>query len=443
MSRHMGAQAVLVPAQLSLAPGGEVAGEITVTNSGRVVDSFALEILGPAAQWTRCEPETVSVFPGQSAVAHVIFRPPADGSVPAGPLTFGVHVRSHEDPSGSVVAEGVLEIDAVTALTAELSPRTDRARGRRRSKHQLAVDNRGNAPATVEVVGFDEQDVVDVVASPQQLDVGAGSAAFVTVRAKARHRFWKGPGQTKPFAVEVRSPGATPIRLNGTLLNEGVVPGWLPKAIAGVLVGAGALAALWFAAFKPTIKDTASDAANDQVKVVLSQAGVATNGKGGGNGNGAGGAQLAGSTGQQAEQAAVEDEEDAAARAGRLLADPHHHQPEPAGRLEAPDPGHRPVLPEPRAGPGPAHPQPGRAEALRPAAEQPGVLRPARADADHRAEQPVADPDDQLPEPRQQGVLGVGVRARIHPDDRTLTNCPIGRCFGRVGLLPGPPRRLP
>jgi hypothetical protein len=292
----MGAQAVLVPAQLTVTPGGEVVAEITVTNSGRVVDSFALEILGPAAQWTRCEPETVSVFPGQSAVAHVVFGPPVDGSVPAGPLTFGVHVRSHEDPSGSVVAEGVLDVEAVTALTAELSPRTDRARGRWRSKHQVAIDNRGNAAATVEVVGFDEQDILEVTASPQQQDVAAGSAAFVTVRAKARHRFWKGPGQTKPFAVEVRSPSATPIRLNGTLLNEAVLPAWLPKAIAGVLVGAGVLAVLWFAAFKPTIKDTASNAANDQVKVVLSQAGVATNG----NANGGGGAGGGGNAGQPA-----------------------------------------------------------------------------------------------------------------------------------------------
>lgn len=290
MSGDMGAQAVLVPAQLTVAPGTEVAAEITVTNSGRVVDSFALEILGPGAQWTRCEPETVSVFPGQSAVAHVIFRPPADGSVPAGPLTFGVHVRSHEDPAGSVVAEGLLEVQAVTALTAELSPRTDRARGRRRSKHQVAVDNRGNAPATVEVVGFDEQDILDVTASPQQLDVGAGSAAFVTVRAKARHRFWKGPGQTKPFAIEVRSPGTTPVRLNGTLLNEAVVPGWLPKAIAGVLVAAAALVALWFAAFKPVVKDTATDAANNAAKSALSSAGVNPNGGANGPGNGNGGA---------------------------------------------------------------------------------------------------------------------------------------------------------
>ena len=286
MSGTMGAQAVLSPAQLAVTPGGEVVAEITVTNSGRVVDSFALEVLGPAGQWTRCEPETVSVFPGQSAVAHVIIHPPTDGSVPAGPLSFGIHVRSHEDPQGSVVAEGVLDVAPVTALSAEMSPRTDRARGRRRSKHQVAIDNRGNAPATIEVVGFDEQDAVDVTVSPAQLDVEPGSAAFVTVRARSRHRFWKGPSQTKPFAVEARSPSATPVRLNGTLLNEAAVPSWLGKAVALALVAVAALVALWYGVLKPTVRDTATDAANSAVKKALSSAGA--NPGGNGNGQGAG-----------------------------------------------------------------------------------------------------------------------------------------------------------
>jgi len=283
----MGAQAVLNPVRLGVAPGGEVVAEITVTNTGRVVDSFSLEVLGQAAQWTHSEPPTVSVFPGQSAAAHVIFRPPADGSVPAGTLTFGVHVRSHEDPQGSIVAEGALEIEAVTVLSAEISPRTDRARGRRRSKHQVAIDNLGNAPTTVEVVGFDDQDAVDVTTSPAQVDVEAGSAAFVTVRARSTHRFWKGPAQTKPFSVEARSPSAAPVRLNGTLLNEAAIPSWLPKVIAGVLIGAVALVALWFGLFKPTVKDTATSAANKAVKSALSSAGV--NPSGGGAGGGAGG----------------------------------------------------------------------------------------------------------------------------------------------------------
>ena len=282
----MGAQAVLNPVRLGVAPGGEVVAEITVTNTGRVVDSFSLEVLGQAAQWTHAEPPTVSVFPGQSAAAHVIFRPPADGSVPAGTLTFGVHVRSHEDPQGSIVAEGALEIEAVTVLSAEISPRTDRARGRRRSKHQVAIDNLGNAPTTVEVVGFDDQDAVDVTTSPAQVDVAAGSAAFVTVRARSTHRFWKGPAQTKPFSVEARSPSAAPVRLNGTLLNEAAIPSWLPKAIAGVLVAAVALVALWFGLFKPTVKDTATDAAKNAVKAALSSAGVNPSGGGGAGGGG-------------------------------------------------------------------------------------------------------------------------------------------------------------
>lgn len=274
----MGAQAVLTPTPLGVAPGGEVVAGITVTNTGRVVDSFALEVLGPAAAWARCEPETLSVFPGQSATAQVTFRPPAEDGGPAGPLTFGVHVRSHEDPQGSVVVEGILELAAHVVLTAELAPRTDRARGRRRSRHQLAVDNRGNTPATVELAGFDDQDAVDVTVSPAQVDIEAGEAAFVKVRVRSRHRFWKGAGRTKPFVVEARTPAADPVRLNGTLLNEAAVPDWLPKALALALVAAAALVAFWFGVLRPTVRDTAADAADQAAKAALSSAAAANGG---------------------------------------------------------------------------------------------------------------------------------------------------------------------
>jgi type II secretory pathway pseudopilin PulG len=284
----MGAQASLTPDRLAVVPGGEVSAQITVTNTGTVVDSFSLDVLGPAAQWSSCEPAVVSTFPGQAATAAVTFRPP-DATVAAGPLGFGVHVRSQEDPAGSVVEEGVLDIEAVSLLTAEMSPRTGRARGRRRSKHQVAVDNRGNAPAFVQVAGFDDQDAVDVTVDPAQLEVAAGAAAFVKVRARAVHRFWRGPSQTKPFAVQLDAPGNAPIRMPGTLLHDAAVPAWLPKAVAVVAAACAALALLWFGLFRQAVKDTATSAAqvaaSKAASAALSSAGVTP---GSGSGGGAG-----------------------------------------------------------------------------------------------------------------------------------------------------------
>jgi hypothetical protein len=262
--------------------------EVTVDNTGRVVDSFAVDVLGPPAGWSVSEPASVSIFPGKQAVVRIMFSPPPGAEVPVGPMPFGVHVRSHEDPAGSVVSEGILDVEPVPMLSAELSPRTAKARGRRRSKHQVAIDNRGNAPALVSMVGFDEQDLVDVSVSPAELEIPPASAAFVTVRARGTHRFWFGQPQTKPFVVQAHSESAPPIQLPASLLHEAAVPGWLPKAMLAGTALVVALAALWFGLFRPVVKDTATNAAQSAVKAALSSAAAASSAAGSGTAAGAG-----------------------------------------------------------------------------------------------------------------------------------------------------------
>jgi hypothetical protein len=281
----MGAQTVLTANLVPVLPGGEATAQLTITNTGRVVDSFELEVLGPAGAWSVCEPATVSLLPGQSGEVRVIFRPPAGGGVPAGPLSFGVHVRSHEDPYGSTVEEGALDVAPLPVVSAELSPRTARARGHRRSKHQVAIDNRGNAPAVVALAGSDEQDAVDVTVDPPQVEVGAGSAAFVTVRAKGVHHFWRGPAQSRPFVVDAQPDDAPPIRLNATLLHEAAVPSWLPKALMVAVAAALALVLCWVILFKPAIDSSATQAAQHAANAALSSAGITTGSGGGGGGS--------------------------------------------------------------------------------------------------------------------------------------------------------------
>jgi len=110
------------------------------------------------------------------------------------------------------------------------------------------------------------------------------------VRARGVHRFWRGPGQTRPFAVDAQTQDAPPIRMPGTLLQEAAVPGWLPKAALAVVAACVTLALLWFGLFRPVVKDTARDAAKAAVKSALSSAATTpAGGSGGGSGGGGGG----------------------------------------------------------------------------------------------------------------------------------------------------------
>ena len=257
----MGAEATLRPGRLPVAPGGEAHTEISVKNNGLVVDSFALSVLGEAAHWAVCEPDAVSLFPGQDAVARILVRPPLNSDVPYGPVPFGVRVASSEDPPGSIVEEGVLDVVPLPIVTADMSPRTGRARGMRASRHRVAVDNQGNAPVIIELAGYDEADTVNVQVRPTELEVPPGSAAFAQVRVRARRRFWRGPGVTHRFQVIAHPLGGDgPVRSDGTLLQEAVLPSWLPKAVALTAAAAVAAVALWFGVLRPAVRDAATNA---------------------------------------------------------------------------------------------------------------------------------------------------------------------------------------
>ena len=290
----MGAEATLKPGRLPVAPGGEARTEIAVRNNGPVVDSFALSVLGEAAGWASCEPAALSLFPGQDATAQVLVRPPMRPDVPYGPVPFAVRVLSSEDPPGSVVEEGVLDIAALPLIAADMSPRTGRARGMRASRHRLAVDNRGNATAIVELAGADEADTVQVLVTPAELEVPPGSAAFARVRASARHRFWRGSAVSHRFRVTSQLAGEDPVSNEGTLLQEAVLPSWLPKAVALTAAAAVALATLWLTVLRPVVTNAATSAGTAAAQQVVHQALQAgTTGTGSGQGTPGGSASPA------------------------------------------------------------------------------------------------------------------------------------------------------
>lgn len=268
----MGAQASLSPAQVPVAPGGEAHAEISVKNNGQVVDAFTLQVLGDAVGWAACDPQSLSLFPGQTGTAQVMFRPPLGPDVPYGPVPFAVRVASTEDPPGSVVEEGLLEVGGLAQVTTDLSPRTGRSRGMGASRHRIAVDNYGNAPALVSLVGSDDADTVEVTVQPPELTVAPGAAALADVRVRARRRFWRGPSVTHRFHVTAVPPTGGPIRSDGSLLQEAVFPAWLPKAIAITAAAAVAAVVMWLAVLRPAVQNVATSAGTTAAQQVVHQA---------------------------------------------------------------------------------------------------------------------------------------------------------------------------
>jgi hypothetical protein len=250
----MGASAVLSPRAVAVEPGSEAVCTVTVRNTGTVVDEFRLSLLGDAAAWAVVEPYVISLLPGNEGTAEIRFRPPRSSEIEARSLPFGLRVASREDPDGSVVEEGAVDVTPFSDTFAELIPRT--ARGRLSADYDLAFDNRGNTKVNATLDAVDPNNALVFAFEPAAMVADPDTAAFTKLKAKPRQRFLRGPARTHTFQVTVAPQGSPPLLTQGTLLQEGLIPKWAPKALLALL----ALALLWLALVRPAVDDAAEEA---------------------------------------------------------------------------------------------------------------------------------------------------------------------------------------
>ena len=277
----MGASVTLVTPALAVDPGQEVTAEVRIRNTGSVVDEFTLDVLGDAAGWASTDPPVVSLFPGVEGTAKLVLRPPRLASTTAGVVPYALRARSREDPAGSAVEEGTITVGAFSEPFTELAPRT--SRGSRGGTHDLAIDNRGNARLNAGVEGTDADRQLKFDIKPPGVVVEPGMAGFAKVRVSPVKRFWRGQPKTRPFQLFVRPEGGAPITIDGTLLQESMLPSWFLKALLALIVLLIALVLIWLLLLKPSIDSAVTDAVASplaslkaDVNSALSSAGLPT-----------------------------------------------------------------------------------------------------------------------------------------------------------------------
>jgi hypothetical protein len=235
-----------------------------VRNTGAVVDQYTIDVVGNSAEWARVEPKVVNLLPGADVEITVTFAPAKSPEVPAGVVPFGLRVLSREDPPGSAVAEGTVEVAAFSDVQVELVPR--QSTGRRRGKHQVAIDNNGNQPTTVQVAATDEEEALDFRLDHSVASIEPGAGAFIKLRTVPEKRFLKGADRQHPFVVTVVPSNADPIATRGTMTQRQLLPSWLLPVIAAAAVLAIAAVVLYQTLLKPQIKSDAQDAAQKAAK---------------------------------------------------------------------------------------------------------------------------------------------------------------------------------
>src|SRR4051812_27425463 len=244
----MGAATALPVRDVRVEPGATTTATLMVRNTGQVVDQYTIDVVGACAEWTQVEPKVVNLLPGADIEVTVTFAPARDPLIAAGVVPFGIRVLSREDPPGSAVAEGTVEVAAFDDVQVELVPRA--SRGRRRARHQVAIDNNGNQPATVEVSAQDEEEALDFKFDHRMASIEPGAAAFIKLWAKPEKRFFKGADRQHPFIVTVAPSTSPPIATRGTMTQRQLLPSWLIPVVAAALI----LALVAFILYQTLIK---------------------------------------------------------------------------------------------------------------------------------------------------------------------------------------------
>ena len=240
----MSTTATLDSPEVSLEAGAEASVPLHIRNDGEIVEAYRFRVVGAGGPWTAVVPGFVSLYPGQDTTASVQFRPPRSADVPAGEFPYGVQVLPTEHPEDAVVPEGVLRLLPFHDTTAELLPRT--SRGRLGARHRVAVDNRGNVPITVTFTGTDPAEMMSISSREQALTVAPGTVEFALMQVRAHQKIWRGTPATHAFTVTATPLSGPPVVLDGTHIQEPLLPKWIAKAIFILVLLVLAVAAVWF-----------------------------------------------------------------------------------------------------------------------------------------------------------------------------------------------------
>jgi hypothetical protein len=229
----MGVDAVIVPRPLRVAALDVTGGEVQVTNTGDSEQEYSFAIDRNAAQWGWVTPPTVTVPSGGQGSVKVLFRLPKSPKPPAGPLPFTVTVTSVTDKSVTTVAEGIVDVAPFSDVIATLNPPT--AQGSGPSHHTVALSNRGNAPVRARLTASDAGGDLDFDIEPVTLEAAPGTSVSANLRVTPKQRLRRGTAE-RTFQVLAATEGQDPLRVEGTLTQEGTGFGKIPLIVGVVVV---------------------------------------------------------------------------------------------------------------------------------------------------------------------------------------------------------------
>ncbi|MBS2551591.1 hypothetical protein KGQ19_32460 [Catenulispora sp. NL8] len=258
----------LNPVTADVEPGAEAAVELTVRNTGDIVEEYHLQATGDPARWCSVEPQTLRLYPGTTGTARLTFAPPRSSEAQAGPQSYAVKVTPREDRENTFAIEGVLRVAEFADIRADLIPAT--TRGWHRGRVKLAVDNYSNTVASASVSTTSSNSNLQVDIRTPALRLQPGRAQFSKFSVRPGRLLWFGAKARHQYNITVAPSGlGQPVSLQGTYMQSALLPRWLQRLLMFAAAGAAAILALWFG-IRPSF-DTSAQASPQPVAATAPQ----------------------------------------------------------------------------------------------------------------------------------------------------------------------------
>jgi hypothetical protein len=198
-SRHLGLTVVMGgDREISVEPNATVFCQLTVKNTGTVVDRYVIQVLGDASRWAKVEPAEVNLVPSAEAIVSVVFTPPRRPDVAAGLRPFRVVATSSESPQVTAFADGTVTVGSFNDAAVTMQPTIVEGQA---GTYTVTVENRGNVRVDARLEASDPRHALALRVEPPVVAIPPGGRGQARVSVAPRDTSLTGEAVTYPFRV--------------------------------------------------------------------------------------------------------------------------------------------------------------------------------------------------------------------------------------------------
>jgi len=222
--------------------------DVAITNQHETDDHVALEIEGIDVEWYALPVPSVTVAPGETKHARVLFKVGRSSDIAAGTYPFLVRARGMETGE-SGIQQAALTVKPFSALQVELDPKRATSTLLYRAPiFDIRVANLGNREETLDLYASDPEDHCAYEFEKDRVTVKAGATETVPMAAEPRSRPLVGSARLYQFNVTARS--ATDAYVSSSVSGQLERKAVLSTIVASLMMLALVVAGGWWL-FRP------------------------------------------------------------------------------------------------------------------------------------------------------------------------------------------------